>query len=190
MKFSVDDLVAECDEAIHTADARGAIADVLRAHLIEPAAVADVLAPERAGITLLHHRSDLTIINVVWGPGMRIFAHDHRMWAAIGVYAGREDNEFFRRDGDTLMPSNGRRLETAEVVILGPETIHAVHNPERRPTGAIHVYGGDFVNQPRSQWRPPALVEESYDAGAVNRAFEQANEAWLSASIEEDRCSL
>jgi predicted metal-dependent enzyme (double-stranded beta helix superfamily) len=179
MKFSVEDFVAVCSETNHAGDAPVAIADVLRAHLVDPAAVADVLAPERAGITLLHHGADLTIINVVWPPGMRIFAHDHRMWAAIGVYTGCEDNQFFRRDGDTLVPSNGRRLEATDVIVLGPDTIHAVHNPDRRPTGAIHVYGGDFVNQPRSQWRAPALVEESYDAQAVNRAFEHANETWL-----------
>jgi predicted metal-dependent enzyme (double-stranded beta helix superfamily) len=177
MKFSIDDLVASCEDSVREADRMTAIAEVLRKSLADPAAVAATLAPGRAGITLLHHRPELTIINVVWAPGMRIFAHDHRMSAAIGVYAGREDNEFFRRDGDGLVPSNGRRLETADVVVLGAETIHAVRNPDRRVTGAIHVYGGDFVNQPRSQWRPPAFVEEPYDAAVVAQEFEHANDA-------------
>ena len=42
-------------------------------------------------------------------------------------------------------------------------SIHAVTNPERRLTGAIHVYGGDFVNQPRSQWGPGPREERPYD---------------------------
>jgi predicted metal-dependent enzyme (double-stranded beta helix superfamily) len=28
---------------------------------------------------------------------MTIMPHDHRMWAVIGVYTGREDNIFWRR---------------------------------------------------------------------------------------------
>jgi hypothetical protein len=46
------------------------------------------------------------------------------------------------------------------------------------PTGAIHVYGGDFVAQPRSQWAPPDLLEEPYDVERVNRVFADANGAW------------
>lgn len=184
MGFVVDDLIAACDAGIRESDPRGAVAAALRDALADPTAVADVLRPDRAGITLLHHSPALTVINVVWAPGMRIFAHDHRMWAAIGVYAGREDNEFFRRASRTsaLVPSNGRTLDIRDVVVLGDDTIHAVHNPGSSPTGAIHVYGGDFVNQPRSQWRPPALEEEPYDAAAVARTFDDANGAWLGST--------
>ena len=34
---------------------------------------------------------DLTILNVVWTPGMAVYPQDHRMWAVIGLYGGRED---------------------------------------------------------------------------------------------------
>jgi hypothetical protein len=37
------------------------------------------------------------------------------------------------------------------------------------------VYGGDFVNQPRSQWGPGDLVERPYDLEAINRQFHEAN---------------
>jgi len=36
---------------------------------------------------------DLTILNVVWTPGMVVYPHDHRTWAVIGLYGGREDRE-------------------------------------------------------------------------------------------------
>lgn len=146
-----------------------------------PGVVADVLKPERAGITLLHHAPDLTIIDVVWAPGMRLFPHDHRMWAVIGVYTGSEENEFFRRSTSPtgLLPSSGRTLKGGDVVALGANVIHAVHNPSVKPTGGIHVYGGDFVNQPRSQWRPPDCDEEPYNPGDVAAEFEAANAKWL-----------
>ena len=109
---------------------------------------------------------------------MRLMPHDHRMWAAIGIYDGTEDNQFFRRDADDgLVTTNDRRLETGEVCVLGTQTIHAVTNPTGRLTGAIHVYGGDFVNQPRSQWGPDDLVERPFSMDTLRRQFADANAA-------------
>jgi predicted metal-dependent enzyme (double-stranded beta helix superfamily) len=179
--FAIDELVGSCVGACRDPDVRGAVRDVLRDAMSDTRAVADALVPDKAGITLLYHADDLTIINVVWAPGMQIFAHDHRMWAAIAVYAGREENSFFRRsqsDVRGLVPANGRMLETGDVALLGDDAVHTVRNPDAVPTGAIHVYGGDFVNQPRSQWPPPAVTEEPYDAAAVARLFAEANERW------------
>ena len=115
------------------------------AALDRPAEIADRLPPEEAGLDLLYRSADLTVLKVVWAPRMRLYAHDHRMWAAIGIYTGREDNEFFRRrpDGDGgLVESGGKRLDERDVVLLGDDVIHAVANPARTHTGAIHIYGG------------------------------------------------
>ena len=49
------------------------------------------------------------MLNVIWGPGMTIMPHDHRMWAVIGVYTGREDNIFWRR----LPADADREIEAA-----------------------------------------------------------------------------
>ncbi len=179
--FDLDDLIAGCIDALQADQPRLAVRDVLDAVLRDAGSVADVLQPARGGITLLHHTPELTIIDVVWAPGMELFPHDHRMWAVIGVYAGREDNAFFRRATDGLTRSGAKTLDTGDVIVLGDDTVHSVANPLDRPTGGIHVYGGDFVNQPRSQWRPPALVEEQYDADTVNQVFAEANRAWLGA---------
>ena len=112
---------------------------------------------------------------------MDIYPHDHRMWAAIGIYTGQEDNAFYRRTGPgqrTLTESGGKQLRTGDTVVLGDDTIHGVTNPSDRLTGAIHVYGGDFVNQPRSQWGPGALEERPYDIEDARRQFATANETW------------
>ena len=56
---------------------------------------------------------DLTVLHVVWAPGMSIYPHDHRMWAIIGIYEGQEDNAFYRREtprAPTLTESGGKRL--------------------------------------------------------------------------------
>jgi predicted metal-dependent enzyme (double-stranded beta helix superfamily) len=147
--------------------------------------VAERLQPEQAGITLLHHADDLTVLHVVWAPGMSIYPHDHRMWAVIGIYEGQEDNAFFRRTAPrvpTLIESGGKQLRTGDVAVLGDDTIHGVTNPLDHLTAAIHVYGGDFVNQPRSQWGPGERLERPYDPQDTMRQFAAANEAWLDTS--------
>ncbi|HEY8543898.1 MAG TPA: hypothetical protein VIL36_02580 [Acidimicrobiales bacterium] len=182
--FDVDELVADCQAALAEAQPRTAIREVLERALARPDEVAAALRPEEGGLHMLHHAEDLTVIHVVWAPGMVLFPHDHRMWAAIGIYTGREDNAFYRRSAPgarTLVESGGKRLDEGDIVVLGDDTIHGVTNPLRRLTGAIHVYGGDFVNQPRSQWGPGPREERPYDIAAARQQFAEANAAWRAA---------
>jgi predicted metal-dependent enzyme (double-stranded beta helix superfamily) len=179
--FDIDRFVVDCREALAEGEPHRAVREVLQRAVAAPGQVAEALAPTEGGFTLLHRAPDLTVLHVVWAPGMRIYPHDHRMWAAIGIYAGQEDNEFFRRAGDdrrTLAPSGGKRLAVGDVTLLGTETIHAVTNPLSGLTAAIHVYGGDFVDQPRSQWGPGAPVEKPYDIDEARRQFAEANRTW------------
>jgi predicted metal-dependent enzyme (double-stranded beta helix superfamily) len=129
----------------------------------------------------LYRAPNLTVLDVVWPPHMTLFPHDHRMWAAIGIYGGREDNAFYRRDGGELVPSGRRELLDGAVLLLGDDVIHSVHNPAQSSyTGAIHVYGGDFVGTPRSQWDPETLAEQPYDLAAVREEFDRAEQAFRS----------
>ncbi len=172
------DLDAFLDELATSAGAPGghaAAREIVTRALRTPGPVADALEPRGGGITLLHHTPELTVINLAWAPHMHLMPHNHLMWAVIGIYTGVEDNQFYRRTDGTIDETTGRRIETGEVCVLGREAIHAVTNPADRLTGAIHVYGGDFVNQPRRQWGPGDLVERDYDFDAVNRQFDDAN---------------
>lgn len=180
--FAIDQFLEDCRAARNEAEPRRAMRDVLARALDRPDAVAEALRPDKGGIDVLYHADDLTVVHVVWAPGMRIYPHDHRMWAAIGIYGGREDNTFYRRSGHDrrhLTESGGKAIGTGDVLILGDDTIHGVANPEPRLTGAIHVYGGDFVNQPRSQWGPGPREERPYDLDEARRQFAEANAAWL-----------
>jgi predicted metal-dependent enzyme (double-stranded beta helix superfamily) len=81
-------------------------------------------------LRVLYRSEDLTVLNVIW-PLMTLFPHDHRMWAIIGIYSGREDNAFYRRDRDFVIPSGGKELADGAVLLLGDDVIHSVHNPAR-----------------------------------------------------------
>src|SRR5439155_14084473 len=120
----------------------------------------------------------LTVLNAIWAPGMKLYPHDNQLWAVIGIYGGVEDNTLYRRGPERIVPAGGREIRESDVLALGADAIHAVANPERRFTGAIHIYGGDFVNQPRSQWDPDTLIEQPYDLARTRRLFAEANEAW------------
>jgi predicted metal-dependent enzyme (double-stranded beta helix superfamily) len=176
--FDLDDFIDDCRAAVGESEPRGAVKAVLSEAMARPQEVAQALKPEQSGFTVLYGAPDLTVLHVVWAPHMDIFPHDHRMWAAIGIYAGQEDNTFYRRVQDerrTITETGGKELKTGDVVLLGDDTVHSVHNPKDHLTGAIHVYGGDFVTQPRSQWGPGPREERPYDIEAARAQFAAAN---------------
>jgi predicted metal-dependent enzyme (double-stranded beta helix superfamily) len=173
--FDIDSFVARCVAAVRETEPRSAVKEVLAEAMADPASVARSLPPTRAEIVRLHVSSELTVLKVVWAPGMRFGPHDHRMWAAIGVYSGGEDNAFFRRSEGTLTGSGGKSLRPGDVALLGDDAIHAVANPTGAFAGAIHVYGGDFFATERSEWRGEPYREQPYDVDYVLRYFEEAN---------------
>ena len=64
-------------------------------------------------------------------------------------------------------------------LLQSPE--HAVANPLRAFTGAIHIYGGDLFGTPRSEWTPDTLAERPFDVARARRVYSEANERWTQA---------
>src|SRR5687768_13587067 len=128
-----DDLVERCVQAAAETEPRLAIREVLEKAI---AGTATARVEPRPGLNFLHRSAELTIIDVIWPPMMTLFPHDHRMWAAIGIYGGQERNAFFRRHGDSIVASGGKDLSERDVLLLGDDAIHSVHNPGRNYTGA------------------------------------------------------
>lgn len=159
-------------------DPRRAVREYLVETLDKPGGAAEALGKPEGGINILYNEADLTILNVIWAPGMNVWPHDHRMWAVIGIYGGTEANTLYRRSPERIKAFGGRELHESDVLALGADAIHSVLNPERRFTGAIHVYGGDFVNEPRSMWDPDRLIEQRYDMALIREQFAQANREW------------
>jgi predicted metal-dependent enzyme (double-stranded beta helix superfamily) len=184
--FDKETLIAECLQAVRTeADPRRAVREIMIRTLEKPDPVAQAIGRDEGGLDIFHSSPELTVLNAVWAPKMSLYPHDHRMWAVIGIYGGVEDNTLYKRGPERIVPSGGRELHESEVLVLGSDAIHSVANPERRFTGAIHIYGGDFVNQPRSQWDPDTLMEQPYDLAQVMRLFAQANADWR-AQVGQD----
>ena len=183
--FDIDTFIAECGDALREPDPRRAVREILVRTLERPTPVAAALGKNSAGMEILHNSAELTVLNVIWAPKMSLYPHDHRMWAVIGIYGGAEDNTLYRRGPERIHASGGRELRDRDVLALGAEAIHSVTNPQRRFTGAIHVYGGDFVNQPRSQWDPDTLIEQTYNLDQVRRLFAAANAEWA-AQLGQD----
>jgi predicted metal-dependent enzyme (double-stranded beta helix superfamily) len=183
--FDAGTLVSECLALVGDPDPQRAMREVLVRTLENSSPVRDALGKDEGGLDIIYNSPELTVLNAIWAPGMRLYPHDHRMWALIGIYGGIEDNRLYRRGARTIVEAGGRELRETEVLSLGSDAIHSVANPERRFTGAIHIYGGDFVNQPRSQWDPDTLVEQPYDLEQIRRLFAQANADW-SAQLGQD----
>lgn len=175
--FETEAFVAACRAALQEEAGPRAVREVVARAVGDPSAMIRALGePKRAGVDVLYAGDDITILNLLWGADMHVSPHDHRTWAVIGIYTGREDNIFWRRRPDGQMEAAGARsLAAGDAFPMGLDIIHSVLNPLSRLTGAIHIYGGDFLHAPRSSWDAETLTEGPYDTGRLHEAFEAAN---------------
>ena len=166
--LNLDNFMADCVAAAACDPSHVSVLEMVERALGDPAAMlAAVGEPTKSGIFPLYRSATLTIVNVVWKPGMTVLPHNHDMWSVIGIYGGREDNIFWRRIKDDpegrIEAAGACALSTGDVTPLGKDIIHSVTNPIAKLTGAIHLYGGPFFDHPRSQWDPEHLTEQPYD---------------------------
>jgi len=178
--FDLDRFIEDCRAAVAEDPSHKAVREIVARAVSTPAEVLTALGePKRGEVQSLYRSNELTILNVIWAPWTTIMPHDHRMWAVIGIYTGREDNIFWRRlpgaEGGRLEAAGAKALSERDAAPLGRDIIHSVTNPIPRLTGAIHVYGGDFFETARSQWDPETLLEGPYDMARTMRVFEEAN---------------
>ena len=182
MSFDIEQFIADCRAAQAEDPSHKAVREVVARAVSSPAAILKAIGePKRAELQTLYRSDELTILNVIWGPRMTLMPHNHRMWAVIGIYTGREDNVFWRRvKGDAagrVEAAGAKALGAKDAEPLGRDIIHSVTNPIPRHTGAIHVYGGDFFAVDRSEWDPETLLEHPYNIENVRRIFEESNTA-------------
>ena len=174
--FETEGFIEACRAALNEHNPQAAIRELVARAVSEPRHILRVLGePKRAGVNKLYVADDLTILNLCWGPGMVFKPHDHRIWAVIGIYAGREENFFYRRTAEGLEKRGMKALDAKDVAPLADSVIHSVTNPLEQVTAALHVYGGDFFNTPRSEWDPRTFEEQPYDVADTMRKFEESN---------------
>jgi predicted metal-dependent enzyme (double-stranded beta helix superfamily) len=178
--LDVDRFIADCRDAMVADRTHRSVREVVARAISDPVAIIAAMGePQRAGLYPVYRSPELTILNLVWGPHMVLLPHDHRMWAVIGIYTGREDNIFWRRieteNGHHIEAAGAKSLSARDCAVLGRDVIHSVINPIPRLTAALHVYGGDFFGMERSEWDPETLAERRFDVEAAARRFEESN---------------
>lgn len=199
MTFQKDRFISDCKAAL--TDGQAALRELVEEAVSDPRTVlAELGEPTGWNVEALYQSPELTVINFIWAPYMTLMPHNHNMGAVIGIYAGREDNIFWRRlrdeSGVSDAPSPGIEaagadsLGTGQVATLGPDVIHSVANPVGKLTSAIHVYMGDFFEppRPRSQWEHETLTEQPWkmdDTRAAFRAADQRYRAGLAVKAAE-----
>ena len=185
MSFSVDQLIADCVEASENEGTHAGVAidEVLSRVVSNPTEIEAELGHPRdmPVFSTWHHTDRLTILHVVWPPDVDLMPHDHNgLWATIGLYGGQEVNRLFRSlpDGGIELRQT-RTMCARDTIVLGGDTIHAVANPTREWTGAIHIYGGDYFADGKQMWGatdadPTPFVLDQLQA-VLNRASAAAH---------------
>ncbi len=169
--FDLDQFIADL-RATLAERSRQPMKEVVARAVSDPASlIRGIGEPDKAGVQVLHKSAELTVLNLLWAPKQLALPHDHRMSAVIGMYAGREDNMFWRRVPNAakfqIEAADGEALGVGDVTILGHDVVHSVVNPLTKISAAIHVYAGPFLEIERSMWNAETLIEEPYDINAV-----------------------
>lgn len=153
--FDIGAFAAALREAALQEDAPRAVQALMEQAMADPARVAAGMPDYEENDIILHEDESVSIWHCRFMPGTTVPAHDHQMSAVIGVYAGRERNDFFAGDGNGGLRRSGRReLEPGDVLPIGPSAIHSVTCISSTPCCGIHVYLGNLTERERSLFNP------------------------------------
>src|SRR3979490_3074324 len=95
--FDLDQFIADLRAPLGERS-RQPMKEVVARAISDPAALMRGIGePDKPGVQVLHKSPDLTGMNLLRAPRQIALPHAHRMAAVIGMYAGREDNMFWRR---------------------------------------------------------------------------------------------
>jgi predicted metal-dependent enzyme (double-stranded beta helix superfamily) len=171
MPITVDQLINDCRAALDESTPQAAMREVLERAVSRPSDLLDALpAPGQQSLPV-HVSPELTILQVVNGPGFVLYPHDHGSWSATAMYAGQERSTFYRRTADGTVASGGKEYAAGEVVMMGADAIHAIENPLTSVNAAIHVFAGNPFIDACSQWDFETLTEVPFDIPAILEAY-------------------
>jgi predicted metal-dependent enzyme (double-stranded beta helix superfamily) len=172
MTFDADTFVAECRAALLDDEPSAAVSEIVATAVKDGAAIDDVLGVENPTYPFaLCDTDDLTVQRITWWPGYRSMAHEHRMWAVVGVYAGVEVNRLFRRTTSGIELVSTHEIGVGEVIALDETAVHSVENPTRVRTAGIHVYGGPILTRQRSAWGPDGREQPFEEHAALESSM-------------------
>lgn len=127
---------------------------------------------------LLYRAADggLSLFALVVPPGAATPVHDHLAWGVVGLYAGEQDEEVFRRAGPAseqhapLELAGRSHLRPGDCyVLLPPEgDIHRVATTSATPSVSIHLLGNDTGCTWRHAYTPEDNGVRSFRSGWSN----------------------
>jgi predicted metal-dependent enzyme (double-stranded beta helix superfamily) len=151
----LDSFVADCLAIVDQPDAGDRVAAALQPLVADPArltAEIDARRPEGGGAVIVHRSDELTVLGLDVAAGFVSPAHNHTIWAVVGIYDGNEDNVFYRRTPGGIEETGRAVLHTGECLALPSDAVHRIANSGGATMKALHVYGGDLFATSRSQW--------------------------------------
>jgi len=171
--MDVRELIDACRDAAGGDEPTREVSELVEAFLHQRSLPTLLGDADRSTYEALYRGEDILVLHGVVPPTPAPVApHDHRMWAVIGVYQGLEHNELFvRADGGGLDTVDRFAIGAGQVRTLDPSTIHSVQARGDRYLGAIHVYGGDLFDTPRSRWIDD--IEQPMDESALPAFFDR-----------------
>ncbi len=167
--FEIGKLVDALRAAAAEEGAAQAVQALLTHTMADPDWVAAGIPGYAENDVILHEDETVSIWHCRFTPGKTVPAHDHRVSAVIGVYAGRERNDFFESDGKGgLRRSSQTEVTPGDVLAIGPSAIHSVTCISEEPCCGIHVYLGNLTETERSLFDPDtgealAFTMENYE---------------------------
>jgi predicted metal-dependent enzyme (double-stranded beta helix superfamily) len=171
MTIDLDQLVADCQQALGEDRPQGALKEVLQRAVSRPADLLAALPADQQQSIPVHVSDELTILQVVNAPGFVYLPHDHGSWSACAYYAGRERNTFYRRTDHGLEQVSGKEYDASDVSLMGADAIHAIENPLRTNNAALHVFAGNPFTATCSQWDLDRLEEAPFDIAYVMSVY-------------------
>ncbi|MBS0560589.1 MAG: cysteine dioxygenase family protein [Proteobacteria bacterium] len=145
-------MLAEIDRAVRAGGPvqPERIAQVLAAHLADPALLDGVLCPcDKSRYTrhLLGEGKGYCVLAIAWAPGQMSPVHAHKTWCAFGVHRGWLVESYFTADASgQASPVGCRPRGPADVghASAGPEAIHRLANVGVADALSVHVYGAAY----------------------------------------------
>lgn len=165
MAFTYGAFVASVREAVRQDETGDALAKVMADTLADPAAVAKTVPPQDEDEIHLFEDEAVSIWSCRFQPDVVMPAHEHKMPAWIGVFAGAEKNIIYKREGGGLEEVRTTVVRPGELLMIGDDQIHAVTAEGPEPSHALHVYLGPLTKIERElfDWESGEAVSFTMD---------------------------
>lgn len=146
MGFDLNDFVHNLQQAARSDIAVCTICEMMEATIADPGAISAALPSFDDEEALIFEDDVISVWHCVYHRGHTIPPHDHQMAAIIGLYEGRERNDFYAADPEGgVRKSSEVVLEAGKTLSIGPSAIHAVACISEAPCRGFHVYLGNLT---------------------------------------------